>query len=220
MNSVPSPKGLFGYDPPLDQKILIGLEQVGQAIALLFETESRKEKLSALQMRIILSLLEPHRPDTVGALSHEMGVTAPTISDATRALEKKAYLNKRRSEGDNRVVRISLTPEGKRLGRNLNGKRARLLDVIAGLPGGEKAGLLSVLIRLTRGLQEGGLVSVSRMCVSCEFFRPNTYPGSEKPHHCGFVDAPFGEPELRLDCPEHVSAAPASNRKGRVPGDG
>src|SRR3569832_29839 len=121
------PKGPIGYDPPLDQKVLIGLVQVGQAIVLLLETESRKEKLSALQMRILLSLLEPHHPDTVGALSHEMGVTAPTVSDAARTLEKKAYLNKKRSEGDNRVVRLSLTPEGKRLARCLNGKRARLL---------------------------------------------------------------------------------------------
>lgn len=194
----------LGDDPPLDQKILIGLEQVGQAIALLFETESRKENLSALQMRIILSLLEPHHPDTVGALSHEMGITAPTVSDATRTLQKKAYLDKKRSPGDSRVVLLSLTPEGKRLARGLNKKRARLLEVIAGLSGGEKTALLSVLIKLTRGLQDGGLISVSRMCVSCEFFKPNAYPGSKKPHHCGFVDAPFGEPELRLDCPEHI----------------
>jgi DNA-binding MarR family transcriptional regulator len=161
-------------------------------------------------MRIILSLLEPHHADTVGALSHEMGVTAPTVSDATRTLEKKAYLNKKRSEGDNRVVLLSLTPEGKRLAQGLNGKRARLLEVISGLPAGEKATLLSVLIKLTRGLQDHGLISVSRMCVSCEFFKPNAYPGSEKPHHCGFVDAPFGGPELRLDCPEHISTGPAS----------
>ncbi len=74
------PKPAAVSNPPLDEKILIGLEQVGQAIALLFETESRKENLSALQMRIILSLLEPHHPDTVGALSHEMGESAPTVS--------------------------------------------------------------------------------------------------------------------------------------------
>lgn len=196
-------------DPPLDEKILIGLEQVGQAIALLFETESRKENLSALQMRIVLSLLEPHHSDTVGTLSREMGVTPPTVSDATRALGQKTYLNKERSGDDNRVVRLSLTPEGKRLARGLKGKRTRLLEVISGLSDTEKASLLSVLIKLTKGLQDNGLISVSRMCVSCEFFKPNAYPDSEKPHHCGFVDAPFGGPELRLDCPEHVSAGPA-----------
>ncbi|MBI3805699.1 MAG: MarR family transcriptional regulator [Nitrospirae bacterium] len=210
MKSTRPPKDPFDDDLPLDQKILIGLEQVGQAIALLFETESRKENLSALQMRIVLSLLEPHHPDTVGTLSREMGVTAPTVSDATRTLEKKAYLNKKRSEGDSRVVQLSLTSEGKRLARGLNGKRARLLEVIAGLSGDEKSTLLSVLIKLTRGLQDHGLISVSRMCVSCEFFKPNAYPGSEKPHHCGFVDAPFGEPELRLDCPEHIPAEASS----------
>ena len=160
-------------------------------------------------MRIILSLLEPHHADTVGALSHEMGVTPPTVSDATRTLQEKEYLTKKRSQGDNRVVRLSLTSQGRRLAKGLRGKRTRLLEVVAGLRGAEKTTLLSVLINLTKGLQDNGLISVSRMCVSCEFFKPNAYPGSEKQHHCGFVNAPFGGPELRLDCPEHVSAEPA-----------
>jgi hypothetical protein len=27
-----------------------------------------------------------------------------------------------------------------------------------------------------------------------------------RPHHCAFVDAPVGDGELRLDCPDHATA--------------
>jgi hypothetical protein len=29
---------------------------------------------------------------------------------------------------------------------------------------------------------------------------------SDRPHHCRFVDAPFGDSELRLDCVDHQTA--------------
>jgi hypothetical protein len=28
------------------------------------------------------------------------------------------------------------------------------------------------------------------------------------PHHCDYLDAAFGDRDLRLDCPEQVDAAP------------
>ncbi|MER3418788.1 MAG: MarR family transcriptional regulator, partial [Chloroflexota bacterium] len=27
-----------------------------------------------------------------------------------------------------------------------------------------------------------------------------------RPHHCAFVDAPFGDRSIRLDCPDHAPA--------------
>jgi protoglobin len=48
------------------------------------------------------------------------------------------------------------------------------------------------------------------MCVSCRFFRPFIHDDPTHPHQCAFVDAPFGDGELRLDCPDH-QAAPADH---------
>ena len=46
------------------------------------------------------------------------------------------------------------------------------------------------------------------MCVSCRFFQPHAHPeDAERPHHCAFVDAPFGDRALRVDCPEHDAAS-------------
>jgi len=31
----------------------------------------------------------------------------------------------------------------------------------------------------------------SGKCVTCQFFQPNRYPESDRPHHCALVNAPF-----------------------------
>jgi hypothetical protein len=59
---------------------------------------------------------------------------------------------------------------------------------------------------MIRTLQERGRIPVARMCVSCTFFRPFRHDDRARPHHCAFVDAPFGDGELRLDCPDHAAA--------------
>jgi len=196
-------------DPGLEEKILIGLEQIGRAIAMLQDHESRAQNLSDLQMNVIVSLLEPHHARTIGGVAEELNLTPPTISDAVRVLEKKDILSKTRDPKDERVVRLDLTARGKSMARRLKEKQNPLLNLITHLAEEEKVSLLSLLIKLTKFFQDKGLVSVARLCVNCQYFHPNQYPGKEKPHHCGFVDSPFGEPELQIDCSKH-QVLPAS----------
>ena len=63
--------------------------------------------------------------------------------------------------------------------------------------------LRMVTTRITQ-MQREGRIPVSRMCLSCRFFDGYRHPGTEAPHHCWFVDAPFGYRELRLHCPDHI----------------
>jgi len=190
-------------DPGLEEKILTGLEQIGRAIAMLQDHESRAQNLSDLQMNLIISLLEPHHARTIGGIAEELNLTPPTISDAVRVLEDKEMVLKTRDPKDERVVRLDLTARGKSTARRLKEKQNPLLKVITHLTEEEKVSLLSLLIKLTKFFQDKGLVSVARLCANCQYFHPNRYPGKEKPHHCGFVDSPFGEPELQIDCSEH-----------------
>jgi hypothetical protein len=64
-------------------------------------------------------------------------------------------------------------------------------------------------VTMIRTLQVRGRIPVARMCVSCRFFRPYRHDHPTTPHHCAFVDAPFGDGELRLDCPDHLPAPAA-----------
>jgi 8-oxo-dGTP pyrophosphatase MutT (NUDIX family) len=70
--------------------------------------------------------------------------------------------------------------------------------------------LLVTLVTMIRELQEENSIPVQRMCVTCRYFDPFAHPESDKPHHCHFVDAPFGQRELRVDCREHEQADPTS----------
>jgi hypothetical protein len=45
------------------------------------------------------------------------------------------------------------------------------------------------------------------MCATCVFFRPDVHDDPERPHHCAFVDAPFGDRQLRLDCDDYRRSA-------------
>ena len=64
------------------------------------------------------------------------------------------------------------------------------------------------LVKMIRGLQTRGEIPVSRMCVTCRFFQPRVHADPREPHHCAFVDAPFGDRHLRLECPDHEAAPP------------
>jgi hypothetical protein len=75
---------------------------------------------------------------------------------------------------------------------------------VEGLDSEEQAALLRILVKMIRVLQDQGAIPVARMCASCRFFRPHAHPDPDRPHHCAFVDAPFGDRELRLECPDHV----------------
>jgi hypothetical protein len=77
-----------------------------------------------------------------------------------------------------------------------------MVDAVESLPEAERAGLLRGLIGMIRSLQERGAVPTARMCVDCRYFRPNEYPGMAKAHHCGYIDSPIGDSDLRIDCGE------------------
>jgi hypothetical protein len=70
----------------------------------------------------------------------------------------------------------------------------------------EQEVFLRGLVKMIRTLQERGEIPVSRMCVTCRYFRPNVHPDLSTPHHCAFVDAPFGDRQLRLECADHEPA--------------
>jgi hypothetical protein len=52
----------------------------------------------------------------------------------------------------------------------------------------------------------------------CRFVRPYLHANAREPHHCAYVDAPFGDGELRVDCADHVPlrSEDAGGRLARV----
>ncbi|MGI8505262.1 MAG: hypothetical protein ACR2MK_00390 [Solirubrobacteraceae bacterium] len=71
----------------------------------------------------------------------------------------------------------------------------------------DKQATLRFLLDLIAGLQHAGAITVTRMCVTCRFFRRDKHPDAQRRHHCALVDMPMADGELRVDCAEHEPQA-------------
>ncbi len=195
-------------DEPLAKRVTTGLAKVGLALKQQAWAEAGGRGLTPTQGQV-LALLRAN-PDglRLGELAGQLGVTAATTSDSVAALTRKGLVAKLPLAGDGRAVLVRLTREGAREAAAAAAWPDFLLEAVDELSGDEQAAFLRGLVTMIRTLQVRGRIPVARMCVSCRFFQPFRHRGEARPHHCAFVDAPFGDGELRLDCPDHV-AAPA-----------
>ena len=194
-------------DEPLDRRVTVGLAKIGIALKQQAWAEAGGRGLNPTQGQVLALLRANPGGLRLGALAEQLGVTAATTSDSVTALQRKGLVAKEPSAGDGRGVVVVLTPAG-----NLEAAAAAawpdfLLEAVGELSTAEQATFLRALVAMIRTLQEKGRIPVARMCVSCRFFRPYQHDDPVRPHHCAFVDAPFGDGELRLDCPDHLTAS-------------
>jgi DNA-binding MarR family transcriptional regulator len=201
-----SPPDPLPPDEPLAKRVTTGLAKVGMALKHQAWAEAGGRGLTPTQGQA-LALLRAN-PDglRLGELAAQLGVTAATTSDSVTALTRKGLVAKLPLAGDGRAVLVRLTPTGVREAAAAAAWPDFLLEAVDQLDPASQAAFLRGLVTMIRTLQEKGRIPVARMCVSCRFFQPNRHPGQALPHHCAFVDAPFGDGELRLDCPDHASA--------------
>jgi DNA-binding MarR family transcriptional regulator len=194
--------------PRLSLRIAQGLNKLGLAIKTHEWSAAARQQLSPTQGQI-LSLLAARGPLRLGRVAEELAVTPATASDAVGALEKKGLVVKKRAGDDGRALAILLT----RAGGVQAAKTAAWPDFLAAAVGvlspSERVVLHRALVKMIRTLQEQGRIPVARMCVNCRFFRPAVHANRRTPHHCDYVDAAFGDTDLRIDCPD-FNAAPTS----------
>lgn len=84
----------------------------------------------------------------------------------------------------------------------------KLLGEVETLSDGQQQRLLRMVTAKIGLMQQDGSIPVTRMCLSCRFFEGYRHPGTDNPHHCWFVDAPFGYRQLRLHCADHIPGEP------------
>ena len=194
-------------DEPLDKRVTIGLAKIGMALKQQAWAEAGGRGLTPTQGQVLALLRANPRGMRLGALAEQLGVTAATTSDSVTALHRKGLVTKEPTAGDGRGIVVLLTPTGSREAAAAAAWPDFLLEAVGELSAAEQAGFLRVLIAMIRTLQEKRRIPVARMCVSCRFFRPLVHNDPVRPHHCAFVDAPFGDGELRLDCSDHSAAS-------------
>lgn len=188
----------------VDSKIAAALERLSQAFRVLLWEKNKTCNLSPIQIQFLVYLLY-HAAEqcTVGQLAKEFTLTPATVSDAITTLEEKKLVARERQEADRRVAWVSLTTEGKKTARRLSTWANVIQKNIAQFDAQEKVAVMKFLMRLIESLQQAGVITIARMCLTCKFFQPDAHPHAKAPHHCRLLDKPLANSELRLDCPEH-----------------
>jgi DNA-binding MarR family transcriptional regulator len=204
-------------DEPLAKRVTTGLAKVGIALKQQAWAEAGGRGLTPTQGQVLALLRAYPGGLRLGALADQLGVTAATTSDSVGALQRKGLVAKAPLATDGRGVLVRLTAAGSREAAAAAAWPDFLLEAVDELSAAEQAAFLRGLVTMIRTLQTRGRIPVARMCVSCRFFQPFRHDHPTTPHHCAFVDAPFGDGELRLDCPDHAAApAEQAERSWRV----
>lgn len=202
MEAPNSPKSL-----PL--RIEEGLERLATVMRATDWQNARALHVNPAQFAI-LKLLDT-RPFglSVKDLAALLLVSQPSATDSIAALERKGLVEKRPDPADLRSVRILATENGRAAlaaGEDASGPVGRAASALP--PVAQQQMLLS-LIAMIAQLQDAGAIPIQRMCVDCRYFSPFAHDDADNPHHCHFVDAAFGQRDLRIDCREHETADPS-----------
>lgn len=192
---------------PLGMRVITGLAKIGMALKSHAWKGAGSQGLTPTQGAILALLhVRPQGEWRPTGVASALGITVATASDAIATLAHKGLVTKLRSGGDGRGVYIQLTPGGRREAERSTHWPDFLLRAVDGLTPPEQEMLHRALIKVLRSLQERRDVPSSRMCVTCQYFRPHFHADPDTPHHCAFVGAALGERHLRLECPEHSEA--------------
>src|SRR5579885_1287445 len=195
-------------DLPL--RIAQGLAKLGLALKTQQWRDSFESGISPTQAQV-LSLIRFRGSMRLSELADATALRAATMSDAVASLVAKGLVAKKRSRADARSLSVQLTAQGRRVAERLSQWPDFLGAAIGALSAEEQRTLLRALVKMIRTLQDQKQIPVAHMCVNCRFFRPAVYENTEAPHHCDFVNAPFGDDALKIDCPD-FEAGP--ERKG------
>jgi DNA-binding MarR family transcriptional regulator len=201
-----------GMSLPLDEHVALALRQIAQAAKSASWSQWAERGLSPTQFALIEMLAGAAEGLRISELATKLGVKAPTVSDSVSTLEAKSLVLRQRDARDARATVVVLTTEGRRIARALAHRDDPVQSALAEVPAKDLEVTYRVAIQAIRALQEAGQISTARMCVRCEHFDPWRHAGTDQPHHCKLVDAPFGDRHLRLDCGEFIAAPPDTQR--------
>ncbi len=189
---------------PLDSRLADGLGRLAAVARQLDWQAAEASGLSPTQADILRFVANRPGGTRLTAAAAHVGVRKATASDAVTTLQHKSLVRKHADPADRRAVTLKATAKGGKIARDWP---LAYRHVVEGLTVHEQETLYSLVIKMIRQLQQRELIAPQRTCVSCRHFRENVAPSTAKPHYCALIGAPMAARHLRVDCPEHESAA-------------
>jgi DNA-binding MarR family transcriptional regulator len=183
----------------IESKIVASLERVSQAFRVLLWNESKEFSLTPIQVQVLIFLLH-HSSEKrkVSYLADEFNMTKATISDCIKTLEQKELIEKKFEPHDTRSYIIHLTKAGKTIAKKTSFFSEQIQIPIDKLPSTDKDKLLVSLLEIIHHLNQTGIITIQRMCSTCQFYNSNNG------HFCELLNQKLADSELRIDCAEHI----------------
>lgn len=192
---------------PAAELVVTGLFKIGLAIKSRSWSRSGLYGLNPTQAQILIYLNTRYQPAIgLSQIANALAVTPATASDSVSALVRKLLVTKRDNALDGRAIALELSDRGRQMVEKISDWTDFLASAVEVLDRDEHRVFVKGLTKIIRTLQQRGEIPVSRMCVTCSYFSPNAHHDRASPHHCNFIDAPFGDQELRLECADHEAA--------------
>lgn len=185
------------------RKLIAGLVRVAAMAPI--EADDRAADRPPVERQAMLLLSQRDREYRLNELAAELGTSVAATMAAISPLVGEGLVEMRPAPSyASRDMRVAATERGLAQTPAPADWAGQVLGEVEGLDELTQQRLLRQVTTEISALQQEGRIPVTRMCLSCRFFDGYRHPGSTAPHHCWFVDAPFGYRELRLHCPEHV----------------
>jgi DNA-binding MarR family transcriptional regulator len=147
-----------GNEADLSRLLIQLLRAVIPAAAGDAATSTPEVSVSASEGRALVELLTAHGI-VQGELAGLLGLEKSTVSRLAAGLEQKGWIKRGRDEGNQRYVRLYLTPAGSAIAaRLLHTWQSRQARIVASLTDKERAGLAAGLGGLVRGLAAEGIL--------------------------------------------------------------
>lgn len=141
-------------DPPqakpdqYDRRVLQALRHIIRAFDLHSRQLEAQHQLTAPQLLCLLAVQE-REPISVSAIAIQVHLSSSTVIGILDRLQAKGLVRRERDVHDRRLVRVSLTEQGRGLARNAPSPlQTKLLEGIRALPDAEAAALAESLERI------------------------------------------------------------------------
>jgi DNA-binding MarR family transcriptional regulator len=185
-----------------DFKIIAALERLSEAFRVLLWKKAKVLGISPIQIQILIFIqFHSNEKCRVSHLAREFCLTKPTVSEAVKSLQQKGFIERQTEPADHRSHTLHLTEAGKTAVARTANFANPMLGSMVNVPSTEKGILLAQLLGVLGQLQQAGIISMQRMCLSCRFYQRNN-----DGHFCQFLSQFLKNQELRLDCTEFKAA--------------
>lgn len=191
----------------IERKIIAGIAKISLALRSKSWQSAGLQGLTPTQGQVLALLHARSNPKMrLSEVAEAIAITSATASAAIAIMVEKNLIEKRKANDDGRAITITLTLEGKQKAKQVSDWNKFLLEAISRLSLSEQRVFFKILLKTIQILQQKDQIPVSKMCTTCRFFQPNVYSNSKHPHHCDFVNASFGNDDIKLECSDHLLA--------------